>query len=122
MIQPTVGRVVWFRPAENDYRVTADVPIANEPLAAIVAKVHGDRLVNLCVIDQLGRSHARQNVPLLQDDDAKPDEGCFCCWMPYQKQKAAAGDGNSESAEPRPDEKPAQEPTNASSTGSQVEA
>lgn len=86
MIQPTVGRVVWFRPAENDYRVGSS---EEQPLAAIVAKVQGERLVNLCVIDANGDTHPRQNVPLLQDDDDTPESGCFCCWMPYQKGQAA---------------------------------
>lgn len=84
MIVPTVGRVVLFHPAKNDYRLGAGV------LAAIVAQVNGDTL-NLGVFDGNGASHARQSVPLVQDDAPVP-EGCYCEWMPYQKGQAAKVD------------------------------
>jgi hypothetical protein len=86
VIKPTVGRVVWFYPSKHD-------GIAHEkgkPLAAIVARVWGDRMVNLSVIDHDGNTHARTSVPLKQegDDDFKVGE-LYCEWMPYQKGQAA---------------------------------
>jgi len=78
MIKPTVGRVVWFYGSKAP----------EEPLAAIVAKVHSDQLVNLMVIDQNGGTNGRTSVQLLQDDD-KPEADFWCAWMPYQLGQAA---------------------------------
>lgn len=97
MITPTVGRVVWFHQGTSGI-----FPGSEGACAAIVAHVWGDRMINLCVIDANGNTHARTSVPLVHDGDEKPASGFCCEWMPYQKQKAAAGDHNSESAEPRP--------------------
>lgn len=99
MIRPTVGRIVWYHPCASD-----DFPGAHdtEPLAAIVARVWSDTCVNLMVIDANGNTHSRTSILLVQDGEHRPDSG-FAEWMPYQKQKAAAGDPNSESAEPRPE-------------------
>jgi hypothetical protein len=86
MITPTVGRVVWFAPARGDTAMTFGV---DQPCAALVAYVWNDRMVNLAVFDHNGAFHARTSVPLLQDDDAKPEGGYFATWMPYQKGQAA---------------------------------
>ncbi len=81
MIQPTVGRVVWF------YRY---IPGQGHkgPLAAHVARVWNDRMVNLMVISQDGVPESRTSVGLVQDGDEAP-QGDYCCWMPYQKGQAA---------------------------------
>ena len=54
MILPTVGRVVWFTPS----RLTGDDGFTHidsrKPLAAIVAHVFNDALVNLSVLDSNG--------------------------------------------------------------------
>lgn len=83
MINPTIGRVVWFTPSENmpaGFR-TLD---AVQPCSASVAYVWNDRLVNLTVSDHYGMSFNLTSVPLLQDDDARPALGYFAEWMPYQ--------------------------------------
>jgi hypothetical protein len=85
MIQPTIGRVVWFTPQHG----TAHQNDVEQPLAALVAYVHSDRLINIGFFDQDGVAHAASSVALLQDDDAKPEAGRFCTWMPYQKGQAA---------------------------------
>lgn len=86
MIKPTVGRVVWFTPAVND-DPRHDV---KQPLSAVIAYVHGERCVNLTTFDQNGNCiGGRTSVPLLQDDDPKPEEGYFASWMPYQRGQAA---------------------------------
>lgn len=80
MISPTVGRVVWYRPALSD-------PIVNhgsQPLAAIVAYVWSDSMVNLAVFDHNGQSHSRTSVRLLQEGEAPPTPSAYCEWMPYQ--------------------------------------
>lgn len=76
MIEPTIGRVVWFH--------RAFVPDKTEqPLAAIVCFVHGDRCVNLAVFDENGGHEAHTSVTLRQEGDVAPS-GEFCEWMPYQ--------------------------------------
>lgn len=85
MIVPTPGRVVWFIPhAKSDPRWDA-----TQPLSASVAYVHNERCINIGYFDQAGVAHSATSVPLLQDDDAKPEDGFFCAWMPYQKGQAA---------------------------------
>lgn len=79
VIKPTVGRVVWFREPEHTHLT----------LAAIIAFVHNDALVNLAVFDQNGNAHARTSIPLVQDGEPTPQLGPYCCWMPYQIGQAA---------------------------------
>lgn len=77
MIQPTVGRVVWYYPAGE-----AEKP----PMAAIVAAVWSDTCVNLAIFDRSGRPFEKPptSILLLQDDNPRPSGGNFCAWMPYQ--------------------------------------
>ena len=79
MIQPTVGRVVWFYHSGEP----------ENPMAAIVAKVLDDRLVNLMAITHEGHPHPRQSVALLQDNDVPGERLEWCAWMPFQKGQAA---------------------------------
>ena len=88
MIKPTPGRIVWFTPADDDHLLTRID--RSQPLAAIVAYVWNDRLVNLSVIDQHGSHHPRTSVTLLQDDEVSGSDGHFAQWMPYQKCVATA--------------------------------
>ena len=88
-ILPTVGRVVWFTPS----RLTGDYGFTHidsrKPLDAIVAHVFNDGLVNLSVFDSNGTPFSRTSVPLVQEGEAKPEQGYFCSWMPYQVGQAA---------------------------------
>jgi hypothetical protein len=63
-IVPTVGRVVWFTPS----RLTGDYGFTHidsrKPLAAIVAHVFNDCLVNLSVFDSNGTPFSRTSVQL----------------------------------------------------------
>lgn len=86
MIKPTVGRVVWYHPNEHDSVLHDGDPM---PMAAIVAYVHGDRMVNLMVIDRNGFPHSRTSVDLMQDDPL-PGNPSYCEWMPFQKGQAKA--------------------------------
>lgn len=81
MIQPVNGRVVWFYPSKAHKESGA------QPMAAQVAYVHSDRMVNVGYLDYNGVHQSATSVPLLQDDDAAP-AGHFCEWMPYQKGQA----------------------------------
>lgn len=93
MIQPSNGRIVWYTPARPNGAYDGDSQVAHhdklKPLAAMVVHAWSDRMVNLVVFDSNGQSHPRTSVELLQDDDAKPEGGRFCSWMPYQKGQAA---------------------------------
>jgi hypothetical protein len=85
IIQPTVGRVVWYREL---YPESIEGPQYKSPQAAIVTYVHSDRMVNLATFDCNGNLNPRTSVRLVQDGDEDP--GCSHCeWMPYQKGQAA---------------------------------
>jgi hypothetical protein len=88
-IEPTVGRVVWYYPFVSEYIAHQ---AAGEPCAAIVAKVHGTRLVNLTIFDPNGVPAGRTNVQLVQEGDKVPGGGGYCTWMPYQRGQAAKTD------------------------------
>ena len=83
MIEPTIGRVVWYHP-------TPDNPGAKSeslPQAAMVCNVWSDTCVNLVVFDANGVPYNVTSVLLYQDEGERPDVG-FAEWMPYQKQQA----------------------------------
>jgi len=80
MIEPTVGRVVWFyEPASQDPK---------NPMAAIVTWVHSPRCVNLVVFTPNGHPIQRTSMTLVQDGDDRPTDA-WAEWMPYQKGQAA---------------------------------
>lgn len=86
VIEPTIGRIVWFHPnGALPYIAQHDV---NQPLAAIVAYVWNERLINVRAIDQDGNSHAVTTVRLLQDSDVATDGCQYAEWMPFQKGQA----------------------------------
>jgi hypothetical protein len=81
MIKPTTGRVVWYQPNEYDAKMLGN---SDQPLAAMVAYVHSDHLVNLMVIDANGVTHSRTSVALVQEGESPVVGASFCEWMPYQ--------------------------------------
>lgn len=87
IISPTVGRMVWFYPADHD----GIGRLNGQPLSGQVAAVHNDRLVNLCVLDAYGNPQSRTNVTLVQPIDTKPDGAAYATWMPYQVSSAGVG-------------------------------
>jgi hypothetical protein len=81
MITPTIGRVVWvIRPYD-----TVDIKQAE---VGFVTYVWGDRMINVAGFSHNGTPFVITYLPLVQDDEPKP-EGNFACWMPYQKGQAA---------------------------------
>jgi hypothetical protein len=83
MIEPTPGRIVWFRPPRR-LRGLFGLDRGDEaPLAATIVYVHGTRRVNLCVYDANGLPRPLRDVQLRQDDDEV--EESYAEWMPYQK-------------------------------------
>ena len=79
MIQPSIGRVVWFQPPKAHNH-----PSRSQPFSASVAYVHGDRCINIGYFDENGVAHNATSVTLLQDDDPIPMGGYYAQWMPYQ--------------------------------------
>lgn len=76
IIEPTVGRVVWFWPVgQNDMN--------EQPCAALVTYVHGPRLINVGGFNHNGDHFKRTSCTLVQEGDAKPEKN-YCTWMPYQ--------------------------------------
>jgi len=97
MIKPTVGRIVhYFAPSAPD-----------NPLAAIVVAVNGDRNVNLAVFNPDGGRFRSMRTQLLQDNDAAPANAPYAAWMEYQKGQAAKYDKLAEQLQPGAETAPA---------------
>ena len=103
IIQPTIGRKVWYWPTESDrgvnqYRGSFNRPPMeafddSQPCDATVVYVHSDRLVNLRVTDHNGNTHVRTSVTLVQPGDPEMSNGSsygYATWMPYQVAQAKA--------------------------------
>lgn len=87
VIQPSIGRRVWYRPAVHEAVAVYD---RAQALDAGIVYVWNDRMVNLLVTDHAGQTHIRTSVTLLQDDDAPANStGGYAEWMPYQKGQKA---------------------------------
>lgn len=91
VISPSVGRKVWYWPSASDK--TGPVPMvqqAGQPLDATVIAVHGDRMVNVLVVDVMGRSFPVLSCELLQPGDpvrvmeSGQIVGRYVEWMPFQ--------------------------------------
>lgn len=92
VISPSVGRKVWYWPCTNDK--TGPVPMvqqAGQPLDATVIAVHGERLVNVLVIDVMGRQFPVLSCDLLQPGETPRSDsadgkvfGRYVEWMPFQ--------------------------------------
>lgn len=82
MIKPTVGRVVLFRPSAEQV-IPEFIWFKDQPCAALVTYVWGDRMVNLAVFDHGGKEHKFTSVPLVQEGDPVSAYH-YCEWMPYQ--------------------------------------
>jgi hypothetical protein len=86
MIKPTVGNIVLFTPLETDVNAFS---ATNQPLAAIIAHVWSDNMVNLAIFDGNGLAFNRISVPFIQDGDPAILAGGFYCqpWT-YREIKA----------------------------------
>jgi len=87
VIEPTIGRVVLFHPAEDDAQLADQY--RGQSFAAIICDVHDSCLLNLIVFAKNGYPHARVNVPLLQGDGVADERVAYAHWMPYQLGQAA---------------------------------
>ena len=78
MIKPSIGRVVLVHRGQS-----------NQPEPALIAYVHGDRMINVGGFDLNGAPFAATSMQLLQDDDTPTNPNYYAEWMPYQKEQAA---------------------------------
>jgi hypothetical protein len=83
MIQPSIGRKVWYWPIGGEMGVND----SSQPCDATVIYVWGDTMVNLRVTDHHGHTHTRTSVTL--DDSVSPVASGRATWMPYQLGQAA---------------------------------
>lgn len=81
MIEPTVGHVVWYHPDPAE-------PYGGQTLAAHVAFIWSEGMVNLMVIDPNGMPFSKTSVPLIQEGDKAPAGG-YCELIPYQNGQPA---------------------------------
>lgn len=93
MIKPTIGRKVWFRPngCGSLNGATLNNFDKDQPMDATIVCVHGDRMVNLLVVDHGGAPHMQRSVALRQPDEIAPP-GFYCEWVPFQAGQAKAAD------------------------------
>ena len=86
LIEPTVGRILWYWNSPDQ----AQDP-AYEPMAAMIVHVHSWHKVNLITWDNFGNSTTRENCRLMQEGAVQsfPTLHGFCEWMPYQVGQAA---------------------------------
>lgn len=85
MIQPSIGRKVWFWPVNDSAIVRNSEAI---PCDATVIYPWGDTCVNLRITDHGGTTHIRTSVFLHQGDvESRPPSNC-ATWMPYQQTQA----------------------------------
>ena|SRR3990167_5588436 len=84
MIQPTVGRIVWYHPSPSD----PGGVVPGDIQAAIIAYVWSETCINLCVFDPDGLPYSRTSV-YLQQDEGVGQSLPYATWMPYQKGQAA---------------------------------
>lgn len=82
-IEPTVGRVVWFWPADRTHSRNPE-----QPRAATIALVLEDSRCNLGYLTTLGIHLNAQDVPHW-DGEGVPPPRPYWEWMPYQKGQAA---------------------------------
>lgn len=84
VITPTVGRIVWYYPSEDDRINNKLGGDTKQPMAAQICYVWHDRMVNLSVTSHVGMVTPRANVLLLQGDAQYEPKQPYCTWMPYQ--------------------------------------
>lgn len=90
IMSPTVGRIVWYHPSDSERSEPGGrKDPGSQPLAAMVAYVHGYTIVNLTISDTCGGTYGATSVTLKQDGHPAPNPAYgYCEWMPFQRGKA----------------------------------
>jgi hypothetical protein len=84
MIVPTIGRVVWYFPSDDDLSKLGMNKHGEQPFDAHVIYVWSETCVNLVVFDHEGYMFAKTSVPINLEGQSPHAE-----WMPYQREQAA---------------------------------
>lgn len=81
MIQPTVGKRLWYWPIRAK---APDEPydLNNQPLSATITHVNADGTVNIGFLDRNGEPDRKIMVPLWQRGIALRPSGAFCEYHP----------------------------------------
>jgi len=79
-MKPSIGRVVWYYPANHG---------DGQPWPALIAYVHSDERINVGGFRYDGTPFNDSDVALYLPDSAVPSEGPYCTWMPYQVSAAS---------------------------------
>jgi hypothetical protein len=80
MIQPTVGKRLWYWPTLAT-KAYAPYDLSNQPLAATITHVNADGTVNISYLNRNGELEARRTVYLWQRGTMRPG-GSFCEYHP----------------------------------------
>ncbi len=94
IIEPTVGRVVYYSPGVGEGTV-----MGPQPFDAHIVYVWALDLINIVFFDHVGDMHKRQTVKLVQEGQSPPASGGYCQWMPYQLNQADKREKAHEAAE-----------------------
>lgn len=82
MIEPTVGRVVWYYEDKSQ----------TQPNAALLAFINSDGSINIGGLNSAGYHFARQNVKLLQTDADFDGKYPYATWMSWNREQVAKAD------------------------------
>ena len=93
IIEPTIGRMVWFRPDAETIKAKGINVIdsdhcTSQPLSAQIVYVHDSYTVNLAGYDQYGYHFTATKVKLLTGNELTRPEGSYAEWMGYQLAQA----------------------------------
>jgi hypothetical protein len=80
-LHPTVGRVVHYHPITVE-TVSGNRRPQTTPLAATIAFVHSETMINIGYIETDGRPHSATSVHFVGPDQEAPSDRAYCCWPP----------------------------------------
>ena len=79
-MKPSIGRVVWYYPANHG---------DSQPWPALIAYVTSDDNINVGGFRYDGTPFNDSGVTLLLPDAQPPEGLAYCTWMPYQVSAAS---------------------------------
>jgi hypothetical protein len=94
---PQIAQSVWYYPREGERHLKGE--LTDQPFAAIVTHVAGDRTVNLMVITPSGNPYAVTGVTLAQEGDTPPADLRYCEYPLSPEAQQARADAKAKAAE-----------------------
>jgi len=79
-MKPSIGRVVWYYPANHG---------DGQPWPALIAYVHPNEQITVGGFRADGTPFDDRWITLYLPDAPLPQEGPYCTWMPYQVSAAS---------------------------------